>query len=172
MRKLIPLLLFLLLAAPARAGEWSVGPAPSDDPAMEAATVLNDDGHALFLWSRAFDDRYQLFAELHLGRGEKFAGVMPTYRINGGDAVDTDTIRREGEALGALWGNVSEDTAFWLAWTSIQPAILPSDALAAWFRGRDLAIAWRAADGTEKVTRFSLAGCADALHRATALETP
>lgn len=165
-------LVLLLLAAPVRAGDWSVGPAPSDDPAMAAATVLNDDGHALFLWSRAFDERHQLFAELHLGRGEKFAGDMPSYRIDGGATVDADAIRQEGESLGALFGHVGEDTAFWLAWTSIQATILPSDAVAAWFRGRELEIEYRAADGTLKATRFSLAGCAEAVEQATSLQTP
>lgn len=172
MRIIIALLLTLLLALPAHAGDWTVGPAPSDDPAMTAATVLNDDGHALFLWSRSFDDRHQLFAELHLARGESFSGVMPTYRVDGGDPVDTDTVRQEGESLGAMWGNARDGVAFWLAWTSIQPVILPSDRLADWFKGRELEIAWHGADGTPKATRFPLAGIAEALHRATQLETP
>lgn len=170
--RIIPLLLFLLLAWPARADDWTVGPAPSDDPAMTAATVLNADGHALFLWSRSFDDRHQLFAELHLARGESFGGVMPSYRIDGGDSVDTDAVRQQGEELGAMWGSARDGVAFWLAWTSIQPAILPTDRLADWLKGRELEIAWRGADGREKTTRFPLAGVADALHRATQLETP
>ena len=161
-----------LLVSPAFAADWTVGPAPSDDPSMMAATVTNEDGHALFLWSREIDHRYQLFAELHLGRGEAFSGKMPIYRIDGGEAVDTEVVRQEGEALGALWGHVGGDTAFWLAWTSIQKSILPSDTLARWFAGHEIEFTYRARDGTGKTTRFSLAGAAAAVHGATGLQTP
>ena len=170
MRSLAFILLFLTW--PASAADWTVGPAPSDDPAMMAATVMNADGHALFLWGREGDHRFQLFAELHLGRGEKFDETMPTYRIDGGDVVDTEVVRQQGEELGALWGHVGEDTAFWLAWTSVQNAILPSDAFARWLAGHEIEFSYRAADGTEKVTRFSLAGAAVAVRGATGLQTP
>lgn len=168
---LLSLVLFLLVS-PACAADWTVGPAPSDDPAMTAATVMNDDGHALFLWSREGDHRYQLFVELHLGRGEAFGEKMPTYRIDGGEAVDTEVVRQEGEALGALWGHVRGDTAFWLAWTSIQNSILPSDGFAQWLTGKEIEFSYEGPDGTSKTTRFSLAGAAGAVHGATGLETP
>jgi hypothetical protein len=165
-------LVFSLLASPAFADDWTVGPAPSDDPAMKAATVMNADGDALFLWSRDVDRRYQLFVEFHLGRGQTFGEKMPTYRIDGGEAVDTDVVRQEGEALGALWGHVGGDTAFWLAWTSIQESILPSDSFARWLGGKEIVISYQAPDGTGKMTRFSLAGAAAAVHGATGLQTP
>ena len=170
MRSLALVLFFL--AWPALAADWIVGPAPSDDPAMMAATVMNEDGHALFLWGREGDQRYQLFAELHLARGEDFGETMPTYRIDGGAPVDTEVIRQEGEALGALWGHVGEDTAFWLAWTSIQNSILPSDNFARWFAGKEIEISYAGPDGTVRTVRFSLAGAAVAIHGATGLETP
>ena len=165
-------LVFFLLASPALAADWTVGPAPSDDPAMKAATVMNADGDALFLWNREVDRRYQLFVELHLGRGQTFGEKMPTYRIDGGDAVDTDVVRQEGEALGALWGHVGGDTAFWLAWTSIQESILPSDSFAHWLSGKEIEISYQTPDGTGKTTRFSLGGIAAAVHGATGLQTP
>lgn len=165
-------LVLLFLAWPALAADWTVGPAPSDDPAMMAATVLNADGHALFLWGREGDHRYQLFAELHLGRGETFGATMPTYRIDDGATVDTEVIRQEGEALGALWGHVGQDAAFWLAWTSIQKTILPSDDFARWLAGREIEFSYQAADGTERTTRFSLDGAAGAVRGATGLQTP
>jgi hypothetical protein len=171
MRRLL-LTLLLLASMPAFATDWAVGPAPSDDPAMKAATVMNEDGHALYLWSREGDHRYQLFAELHLGRGEKFGQRMPVYRIDGGEPVDTDVIRQQGDALGALWGNVAGDTAFWQAWTSIQQSILPSDSLARWFSGKEIEFTYQAPDGTGKTTRFSLTGAAAAVHGATGLQTP
>lgn len=169
--RLLALVLFLI-ATPAFAADWTVGPAPSDDPAMKAATVMNADGHALYLWSRAGDHRYQLFAELHLGRGEKFGERMPTYRIDGGEAVDTDVIRQQGDALGALWGNVGSDTAFWQAWTSIQESILPTDDVARWFSGKEIEFSYQAPDGSSRTTRFSLAGVAVAVQGATGLKTP
>jgi hypothetical protein len=162
----------MLLASPAFAADWSVGPAPSDDPAMTAATVRSEDGHVLFLWGREADHRYQVFAELHLPRGQTFGAAMPRYRINGGDTVETDTVRQQGEELGALWGHVGRQAAFWMVWTSIQKAILPSDAFAAWFTGREIEVTYRAADGTDKTTRFSLTGAAEAVRSATGLETP
>jgi hypothetical protein len=164
--------LLMLFASPAIAADWSVGPAPSDDPTMTAATVRNEDGHVLFLWGREADGRYQVFAELHLGHGETFGTAMPRYRINGGETVATDTVRQQGEELGALWGNVSPNAAFWMVWTSIQKAILPSDTFAAWLTGKEIEITYTAADGAEKTTRFSLTGAADAVRTATGLETP
>jgi hypothetical protein len=172
MRLLALVLIPFLLASPALAADWIVGPAPSDDPAMTAATVMNEDGHTLFLWSREADHRYQLFVELHLARGETFGEKMPTYRIDGGEPVDTEVVRQEGEAFGSLWGHVAGDTAFWLAWTSIQNAILPSDRFAQWLQGKEIEVTYEGADGTSRMTRFPLAGAAVALHGATGLETP
>ena len=168
----ILILLLMLLASPAFAADWTVGPAPSDDPTMTAAIVRNNDGHVLFLWSREADGRYQVFAEMHLGRGETFGTAMPRYRINGGETVKTDTVRQQGEELGALWGNVGKDAAFWMVWTSIQRVILPSDTFAAWLTGKEIEITYTVADGTDKTTRFPLAGAADAVRAATGLEVP
>jgi hypothetical protein len=97
---------------------------------------------------------------------------MPSYRIDGGETVETETVRQEGEALGALWGHVGGTVAFWLAWTSIHDSILPSDRLAEWFAGKEIEIAYVAADGTDRITRFSLTGSAAAVRGATGLETP
>jgi len=166
------LLALFFIASPVFAAEWTVGPAPSDDPSMRAATVMNEDGHALYLWSREIDNRYQLFAELHLGRGQAFGQRMPTYRIDGGEAIDTDVVRQEGDALGSLWGHVGGDTAFWLAWTSIQKSILPSDKFAQWLTGREIEFTYQGHDGNTLSTRFSLAGAAAAVRSATGFATP
>jgi hypothetical protein len=139
---------------------------------MTAATVRNEAGHALFIWGREADGRYQVFAELHLGQGETFGTAMPSYRIDGGAEVETDTVRQQGEELGALWGHVGRSAAFWMVWTSIQKAILPSDAFAAWLTGKEIEITYTAADGTDKTTRFSLIGAGDAVRTVTGLETP
>lgn len=170
MRTLV--LLLTLIASPAFAADWSVGPAPGDDPKMLAATVLNEDGHALFLWGRAGNHRFQLFAELHLGRGQTFGARMPVYRIDGGEPVDTEVVRQEGEALSALWGHVGKRAAFWLAWTSIQDRILPTDSIADWFAGKEIEVGYTAADGTIRTTRFPLAGAAAAVRSATGFVPP
>jgi hypothetical protein len=159
-----------LMAIPAGAADWAVGPAPSDDPELAAATVMNDDGHVLFLWARHIDSRYQAFAELHLGRGASFGKTMPTYRIDGGDPVDTDAIRQEGDAVGAVWGHVGATAAFWLVWTSIQDAVLPGDQLHRWFEGREIEISYKAADGATRSTRFTLSGAKAAILQATGLK--
>jgi hypothetical protein len=163
-------LVLSLMTAPARAAEWAVGPAPSDDPELMAATVMNDDGHALFLWARHIDSRYQVFAELHLGRGAAFGTTMPSYRIDGGDVVDTDAIRQEGDAVGAVWGHVGQAAAFWLAWTSIQDVVLPGDQLHRWFEGQEIEISYKAADGSAQSTRFTLSGAKAAILQATGLK--
>ncbi len=165
-------LLLILLAWPARADDWSVGTAPSDDSAFPAALVRNAEGDVLFLWGRETSQRYQVFAELHLGGGEAFGPAMPSYRIDGGETVETETVRQEGEALGALWGLVGGTVAFWLVWTSIHDSILPSDRLAEWFTGKEIEITYVAADGTDRIARFSLTGSAAAVRGATGLETP
>jgi len=166
------LLALLLIASPAFAAEWTVGPAPSDDASMKAATVMNEDGHALYLWSREIDHRYQLFVELHLGHAKAFGDKMPTYRIDDGEPIDTDVIRQEGDALGALWGHVGGDTAFWLAWTSIQKTILPSDKFAQWLSGKEIEFTYKGSDGDTLSTRFSLSGAAAAVRSATGFTTP
>ena len=163
--------LLMLMAAPAMAAEWTVGAAPSDDPTMQAATITNDDGHALFLWARHADQRYQVFAEFHLGRGEAFGSAMPTYRIDGGEITNTRDIRDKGDELGALWAHASKDAAFWLVWTSIQDTILPSDDLHAWFVGETIEIGYVGPDGTPKTTVFPLSGVAAALQGATGIKT-
>jgi hypothetical protein len=172
MRILVATATFILslMTVSARAAEWTVGPAPSDDPELMAATVTNDDGHLLFLWARHIDSRYQAFAELHLGRGASFGTTMPTYRIDGGDVVDTDAIRQEGDTVGAVWGHVGATAAFWLVWTSIQDAVLPGDQLHRWFDGQEIEISYKADDGATRSTRFTLSGAKAAILQATSLK--
>jgi hypothetical protein len=163
-------LVLSLMTAPARAAEWAVGPAPSDDPELMAATVMNDEGHTLFLWARYIDSRYQVFAELHLGRGASFGTTMPSYRIDGGETVDTDAIRQEGDTVNAVWGHVGQTAAFWLLWTSIQNAVLPGDRLHQWFDGREIEISYKIPDGSTHSTRFTLSGAKAAILQATGLK--
>ena len=148
---------------------WRVGPAPADNPDLKAATVTNADGHTVYLWLLSGDDaeERQLFAEFHLAEGTAFAGTMPVYRIDDADAVDTADILEAGEAQDALWGHVGERVAFWLI-TPV-PSTIPAheQALKPWFEGKELAVTFTSADGSEQTTRFTLAGSAEAIRAAT-----
>ena len=158
-----------VLAAPVAAAEWSIGPAPSDYPDLSAATVLGEGGHRLFLWAKHADGRYQVFAELHLAGGTAFADAMPTYRIDGGETVDTDAIRRAGEAEDALWGFVGEAVAVWLLWSSDADLARRGDTLWPWLTGRELEVSFAAAGGRRQTVAFSLDGSSDAILAAAGL---
>jgi hypothetical protein len=161
----------LALPAAAAAEDWSVGPAPSDHPDLKAATVTNDDGHTVYLWllSGSDADDRQLFCELHLADGTAFAGEMPVYRIDAAPAVDTADIRDAGDAQSALWAHVGEHVAFWLIASLPETAAAPDATLAPWLAGNELAVTFRAADGSEQTTRFTLAGSAQAIRAATGM---
>lgn len=174
MTRFAAFLLAALIALPgmaAAAEAWTVGPAPSDNPALKAASLTNGDGHTLYLWLLTSDSGTpdDLFCELHLVEGMKFAGAMPVYRIDDGAAVDTAEIRAAGEARDALWGHVGERVAFWLI------APVPSDvpahraALRSWLDGEALAVTFQTADGTEQTTRFPLTGSRQAISDATGI---
>ena len=89
---------FLLAIPPAAAAEtWQLGPAPSNEPGLMAASVTSAEGHTLYVWQlTAREDETGvplIFGELHLGSGLRFGGEMPVYSIDGAAEVDTDMIR-------------------------------------------------------------------------------
>lgn len=148
-----------VVAEAAPAGAWTVGPAPSDFPDLEAAQVTNDAGDTLYIWAKPREDVFQLYAEVHLARGV-FAGTMPTYSIDGGTVVDTEAIRREGETRMALTGHTRENISIWLAWISPDPVIRREEPLHDWLTGTELSIRYKAIDGDIDTVRFPLAGAA------------
>jgi hypothetical protein len=150
---------------------WTVGPAPSDDPGMLAATIDNDAGARLYVWSRRDAERFQVFIELHPGKEHMFGSEMPRYRIDNGEEIDTEQIRQDGERVNALWGYVAPTATSWLIWTSILDEVLPGDRLYDWFTGSEVAISWRAPDGTSQETRFTLAGARAAILEATGVKS-
>ncbi|MGH6933768.1 MAG: hypothetical protein ACREEE_15200 [Dongiaceae bacterium] len=172
MRVLVIVLAAICFAAsPAFAEDWHVGAAPSDDPEMPAATISNEDGAVLYMWSRHVDNRFQVFAEFHLAEGQSFGDDMPLYWIDGSPPVDTDEIRREGDEAGTVWGHVGDTVALWLVWTSIQDKVLPSDRLHDWFTGQELVISYKDAEGNAHTARFALAGSKPAILAATELKS-
>jgi len=173
MNRLVALALVATLALPAAAAAegWSVGPAPSDSPELKAATVTNADGHTVYLWLLSGEQAHerQLFCEMHLADGTAFAGDMPVYRIDDDAAVDTSEIREAGDARSALWAHVGERVAFWLISTMPDTGAATDAALTPWLTGNELAVTFRAADGSEHTTRFTLAGSAEAIRAATGI---
>jgi hypothetical protein len=83
--------------------------------------------------------------------------------------VDTADIRDAGEAQDALWGHVGERVAFWLISAAPDTTAASDPALRPWLAGNELAVTFRAADGSEQTTRFTLAGSASAIRGATGM---
>lgn len=170
MIRLAAFLAALAVALPAAASEtWRVGPAPSDNPELKAASVTNGDGHTVYLWRLEDEAGSHVFCELHLAAGMAFDGVMPVFRIDDAAAVDTATIRAAGDARSALWGHVGQSIAFWLVSTETAHIADSDPGLRPWLAGAELSISFRSADGSERTTRFALAGSAAAIRSATGM---
>lgn len=159
-------------ARAAVAQDWSVIDTPGLGDQGKAAETVNAEGQKLYIWAKHLQDRSLVFAEVHLEDGSEFAGRMPTYRIDGGNPVDTELVRREGEKQGSLWGFVTSKACFWLIWSSNNQTVESSDHLATWMNGKVLDVNYQAADGTHKVVEFSLAGSLSAIRQATGLTPP
>jgi hypothetical protein len=164
--------LALLLAnsftpAIAAAEGWSVVPAPSDDEPFDAASVTNDAGDNLIVWSRKVDGHLQVFAELHPAQGVKLAKAMPVYRIDDGAPIDTDEIRARGDSQNAMWGLTNERTSFWLLWESDDHVAKATDALHPWLVGKELHLSVMTNDGSMREMLFPLTGSAAAIGKAT-----
>lgn len=161
-----------LVLRPAAAQDWTVVDTPGLGDQGKAAETINADGQKLFIWAKHLQDRSLVFAEVHLEDGSEFAGRMPVYRIDGGDPVDTEMVRREGEKQGSLWGFVTNKACFWLIWSSNGATVDSTDHLAKWMNGKMLAVTYQAADGTRKVIEFSLTGSLTTIQQATGLTAP
>jgi hypothetical protein len=150
------------VSAAAQASEWTVGPAPSDYPDLEAAQVTNEDGDLLYVWAKHRDDLFQVFAEVHLAR-DVFSGAMPAYSIDGGTVIDTEEIRREGETRSALTGHTRENISIWLVWASPEDVIRKDQPLHEWLTGKELALKYESLDGDFATVRFPLNGAGAAI---------
>ncbi len=168
-RALAVLLALLSMARPAAADGWSLIASPSGSG--QAASTANAEGDRLYVWAKHLKDRSLVFAEVHL-ENEEFAGRMPVYRIDDGETVDAELIRREGEKQGSLWGFVAGRACFWLIWASDRATVDDKDHLARWMTGKRLALTFQAADGAQKETDFSLDGSRGPIERATDLKMP
>ncbi len=158
----------VLLASGAWAEEWSVLPAPSDFPELEAASIGNAEGDRLYLWPHHGAGIFIVVAELHLANAA-FA-AMPRYRIDGADSVDTEQIRLAGERQSSLWGHSSGAAAFWRVWASHEPSVAADELFHRWFTGRVIEFEFAATDGTRRTASFSLGGAGAAILAATRVE--
>jgi hypothetical protein len=167
MSGILGLLLLCCLWRPALADDWTVGAAPGGDTDSKAAMTANANGETLYIWAKHLEDRSLIFAELHLSESDEFAGRMPSYRIDGGEPIDTELVRREGEKQGSLWGFVAGRACFWLIWSSNQETVDSGDHLAKWMTGKSLSITYLDADGSQKIADFDLTGAGGAIEQAT-----
>jgi hypothetical protein len=161
-------LLLAISLTPAHAAEgWSVIPAPSDDEPFDAASVTNDAGDNLIVWSRNVEGHVQVFAELHPAKGVTLAKAMPVYRIDDGTPIDTDEIRVRGDSNNAMWGLTNERTSFWLLWDSTSSVVKATDTLHPWLVGQELHLTVMTHDGSMREMLFPLTGSAAAIQKAT-----
>ena len=170
---LVPAIALLCLqGAPARAQDWTLVDTPGGSDQSKAAETINTDGNKLYIWAKHLEDRSLVFAEVHLENGDEFGGRMPVYRIDGGDPIDTELVRREGEKQGSLWGFVAGKACFWLIWSSNRQTVAATDHLATWMNGRSLKVTYLAPDGTKKDIEFSLNGSLTTIQQATGVTLP
>jgi hypothetical protein len=161
----------ILMAGPAAAApSWTVGPAPSDFPELEAASALSAGGDQLFVWANHRDDRFQIFAEVHLAPPRAFGDTLPTYRIDDGAPIDVEQIRQEGEARSALTAHVRDNISFWLVWSSPIGVIAKDAPLHEWLTGKVLTLRYTSAAGVTGTVEFPLDGAAAAIPEATGVE--
>jgi hypothetical protein len=160
------------LATPAQAQDWAIVDTPGGGDQSKAAETINADGHKLYIWAKHLEDRSLVFAEVHLENGDEFGGRMPVYSIDGGDPVDTELVRREGEKQGSLWGFVAGKACFWLIWSSNRQTVEVSDHLAKWMNGKSLKVTYLATDGSKKDIEFSLNGSLTTIQQATGVTLP
>jgi hypothetical protein len=163
--------LALLLAVPSTptlaAEGWTVVAAPSDDEPFDAASITNDAGDNLIVWSRNVGGHLQVFAELHPAQGVTLAKAMPVYRIDDGPSIDTDDIRARGDSQNAMWGLTTDRSSFWLLWESKEPIVKREDSFHPWLVGQMLHLSVMTHDGSMREMSFPLTGSAAAIRKAT-----
>jgi hypothetical protein len=154
--------------AQAEPSAWEVVPAPTDGPPFPAASVANDDGYRLYLWSRSDERGRQVFAELHAPADVALAGTMPVWQIDDEPAMDSDEIRLAGESQGLLWGFATERVAIWMIWLG-QGDVPESDPAHDWFHGETLSVTVELAAGEKRAVEFPLTGARAAIEEAVEL---
>jgi len=163
-------LMAMALSAPGHAATWSVRPAPSDDPDALAAGADTERGDHIFIWSREDGGEFQVYVEIHLAPDRQFGERMPIYQIDRNPPIDTEEIRKAGEAIGAFWGFTRKNTASWLLFRGTGRMVGPQDAIHQWLTGDTLAISYQDAAGQDDLIVLPLDGARDAVMHATRLD--
>ena len=162
----LAVMVFLLMALPAAAQEWSVGSVPGSANGAPVASITNADGHRLILRGETVKDGYWLYAEFRAGGGETLARVLPTYQVDDQHMPENEW-QLDHVQWGRTWGGMDATTAWWTLGAFPQADWARGKVLQDVFTGKEIAIVYRTADGASKTTRFPLQGAKAAIVSAT-----
>lgn len=164
--KAFVLVAILLTIAPLSVAEdeaWHVVPAPKGSGAKWFAEVKTHAGHKLILRRKIARAGYEVFAELHLPKGEKFADRMPKVQVDTMAVDDTAFIKLAGDNLNMRWGFIENNVATWRVWQSPRTELTADDALAPWREGTRLKIHYSTHDKRKRNAEFTLSGSSQAI---------
>jgi hypothetical protein len=165
-------LIFVLIAFPADADGLGFGPAPGVSTDKLVITLTNTAGDTLALWGRHSDKtgQYHVIAEFRLAGGQKFGLVMPTYRIDGSEELETQWMQDSGDRYGEKWGDVEAARIWWMVWGAPEKVIEKRMTAHSWFTGNTIVINYKSADGSVKAASFPLTAARTALESTMGLK--
>lgn len=147
---------------------WRVIPAPKGGGTKWLGEVKTHAGHTLILRRKIARAGYEVFAELHLPKGEKFADRMPKVQIDTQSVEDTAVIKLAGDNLNLRWGFIENNVATWRVWQSPRTELTADDALAPWREGTRLRIRYATQDNRSRSADFTLSGSSHAIEEVVA----
>lgn len=163
-------ILILLMALPVAAQQSKKDAAPGQESDKLAITITNADGHSLAFWGRKEGGQFIILTDFRLGGGQQFGDEMPSYQIDDHDMLETEWLREHEARYGEKWGDIGENTVWWLEWSDTENSVGPGMVLYSLITAREIAISYRIADGSSHTTRFSLMDTRSALVKATGLK--
>lgn len=143
--------------------QWRVVPAPKGSGTKWFAEIKTQAGHKLILKRKIARAGYEVFAELHLPKGQQFAGSMPKVQIDKDRVEDTSVIKLAGDNLGLRWGFIEDNVAVWRIWQAPRMELTAGDALEAWREGTRLQIQYATKTSRSHRADFSLNGSDQAI---------
>ncbi len=158
LRRFIAFIGVCVLSFSAFADSWRVGAPPANASASSAALVTNDAGDTLYLWRQAPSQRYEIFAELHLGTGKAFSHRLPKYQIDQGKITRIDRIGGSTGTSVEGWASVSDRRAIWKLRDSDDRILSEGEGLYSWISGDRIRFVYFDDVGREITTEFSLSG--------------
>lgn len=138
--------------------EWRVVPAAKGSGTKWLAEVKTQAGHKLILRRKIARAGYEVFAELHLPKGQQFADSMPKVQIDNDPIDDTAVTKLAGDNLGLRWGFIESNVAVWRVWQAPRMELTAGDALEPWREGTRLQIRYATKTSRNHSAEFSLNG--------------